>query len=245
MTQRSGPDEPAGSPDSPDHDRDALRGTIARDDPRALSLLTTEHFALQGLRASTISDASSRASLYMASISGTLIALSLLGTATRLGPPFVVTSLVVAPTLIFLGVATYARVLQSALEDTFYGMGINRLRHLYLELAPDLRPYLTQSDRDDVWGFLTNIGAGRGGPWQMMLTTAGSVGVINSVLTAGFGAGLLLELVRVPLRWGIVFGLVVFAASVWTYYWNQQRRWTAFSRAHPALFPSERPGQAP
>lgn len=207
-------------------------------DSRALSLLTTEHFALQGLRASTISDSSSRASLYMASISGTLVALSLLGSATRLGPAFVVAALVIAPTLIFLGIATYARVLQSALEDTFYGLGINRIRHLYLNLVPTARPYFVQSDRDDVWGVLANMSAERGGPWQLMLTTAGAVGVINSVLTGAFGAGLLLEMFNAPLGWGFAFGLLCFAGSTSLYYFHQQRAWYAFSRGHPALFPS-------
>lgn len=212
--------------------------TFPPTDPRAISLLTTEHFALQGLRASTISDSSSRAGLFMASISGTLVALSLLGNATHLGPLFVVSALVIAPTLIFLGVATYARVLQSSIEDIFYGLGINRVRHLYLELVPEYRPYFIQSDRDDTGGVLANMGASRGGVWQMLLTTAGSIGVINSVLIGAYGAGLLMALLKLSVPQALVSALLFFLTAVVLHSVHQQRVWSAFSRGHPALFPS-------
>ncbi|MFB9990494.1 hypothetical protein ACFFLM_00630 [Deinococcus oregonensis] len=217
----------------------AEQGSLPATDSRALSLLTTEHFALQGLRSSTISDSSSRASLYLASISGTLVALSLLGNATRLGPPFVIAALIIAPTLIFLGLATFARVLQSALEDAFYAMGINRIRHLYLELVPEFRPYLLQSDRDDIWGVLANMGSSRGGSGQMMLTTAGAIGIINSVLIGSFAAGLVLAVSPLPFAASLGLGLLVFGISAGLHYRAQQRAWQALTQRHPALFPSD------
>jgi hypothetical protein len=93
-----------------------------------ISMLTTEHFALQGARSATISDASGRASLYLSTVSGTLLALSLLGNATELGVPFVVAALVLAPTLIFLGVVTFVRVLESGLEDSLYARSLTAYR---------------------------------------------------------------------------------------------------------------------
>jgi hypothetical protein len=45
-------------------------------DPQALlTILTTEHFTLQGARGSTISESSARAALYVGAVSSALIAL--------------------------------------------------------------------------------------------------------------------------------------------------------------------------
>ena len=213
-------------------------------DPRAISMLTTEHFALQGLRSSTIADSSGRASLYLSAVSGTLVALSLLGNATHLGRPFVIAALLSGAVLIFLGFATFSRTLQSGIEDAFYAVGINRIRHLYLQVVPDYRAYFIQSDRDDIYGMLANMGAGRGGPWQMLLTTAGTLGTINSFFIGGLLAGLAVAVLGVAFPWAAGLGLGAFLLSVLLHFRHQQRAWFKFSREHPALFPSEdRPGE--
>ena len=109
-------------------------------DGRLIALLTTEHFTLQGARGVTTTEALGRTTLYLGSISGGLVALSLLGNATRLGLPFVVAALVLTPTLIFLGFVTFMRTLESSMEDTFYARGISQLRHAYFELVPGWHP---------------------------------------------------------------------------------------------------------
>ncbi|THF67876.1 hypothetical protein E7T06_18975 [Deinococcus sp. Arct2-2] len=76
-----------------------------------MTVVTTEHCALQGARSATIADSSSRAALFLSSVSGTLLALSLLSTAMGLGRAFLGAVLAAALPLIFLGVATFVRVL--------------------------------------------------------------------------------------------------------------------------------------
>jgi hypothetical protein len=44
-----------------------------------LTMLTTEHFTLQGARANTVSESTARAALYVGSLSASLVALGLLG----------------------------------------------------------------------------------------------------------------------------------------------------------------------
>jgi hypothetical protein len=216
-------------------------------DPRLLSVLTTEHSALQSSRFATISDSSSRASLYLGALSGALVALSLLGNATRLGPAFVVAALVLAPTLVFLGHATFVRVLESAVEDFMYGRGINRIRHYYLEVAPQLRPYLIQSDRDDGRGVMYNMGlapdARNQMPHnQMLFTTASTVGIINSVLAGAFAGGLLSLLPRVGLAGAFIGAAVVALLCSAAYTRMQRRAWSAFSARVPVQFPTDGPG---
>lgn len=203
-----------------------------------VSILTTEHFTLQGSRSATISDASGRASLYLGTLSGTLLALSLLGNATDLGVPFVVAALVLAPTLIFLGIVTFIRVLESGLEDSLYARGINRIRHYYLEVAPELKPYFILSDRDDMDGVLTNMGLTPGGRSQTFFTTASMIGVINSVLVGALVGGL----VRLALgsSVGVIFAVAVgsFLLSAWGHLWFQRRAWVRFGDRHPVRFPT-------
>lgn len=208
-----------------------------RTDAPVVSILTTEHFTMQGARSATVSDASSRASLYLGTLSGTLLALSLLGNATDLGRPFVIAAFVLAPTLVFLGTVTFLRTLELALEDSFYARGINRLRHYYLEAAPELRPYFVLSDRDDMGGVLANMGVARGGPLQMLLTTAGTVGVINSVVVGSLVGGTA-ALLGPGLLAVFVAAVTAFGLSAAAHLLYQRQAWYRFGDRHPPLFPS-------
>src|SRR5436305_5821888 len=115
-----------------------------RPDPRpaAVAILTTEHFTLQGARAATISESTGRATMFLSSVSGGLVALGLVATAAGVGAAFYAFALVVLPTLTFVGLVTFERVLQSGIEDYGYGRRIARLRGYYFETAPELTPYL-------------------------------------------------------------------------------------------------------
>ena len=88
--------------------------------PAAVAFVTTEHFTLQGARAQTISESSGRASTFLASVSGGLIALGLVATAAHIGTAFYVFALILLPTLAFVGLVTFNRALQTGLEDVAY-----------------------------------------------------------------------------------------------------------------------------
>ena len=99
-----------------------------------LTVLTTEHFALQGARSSTVSESSARAALYVGSVSSAVIALGFLRQASDFGGAFDVFPLVVLPTLYALGVFTFVRLIKSSIEDLLYSPAINRIRGFYREL---------------------------------------------------------------------------------------------------------------
>src|SRR5256885_7491172 len=113
-------------------------------DPRsaAVTFVTTEHFALQGARAATVAESTGRASMFLAAVSGGLVALGLVATASSLGAAFYGFGLVLLPTLAFVGFVTFGRSLQSSIEDTEYGRRIALLRRYYLEHAPEIAPYV-------------------------------------------------------------------------------------------------------
>ncbi len=166
---------------------DALTGT-PRPDPRpaAVTFVTTEHFTLQGARAATIAESTGRATVFLGSVSGGLIALGFLGQASHLGTAFYAFGLILLPTLTFLGLVTFRRVLQSGREDAVYAHRIAQLRAFYFEAAPEVTPYLLSvpaGQRLELQGLHTSA-------TQRFLTVAGTVAVITSVLT-GAAVGLL------------------------------------------------------
>jgi len=164
----------------------------ANTDPRpaAVTFVTTEHFTLQGARSSTIAEATGRATMFLGTVSGGLVALGLMATAAGIGAAFYAFGLILLPTLAFVGLVTFDRALQSGLDDHGYAQRIARLRGYYFEYAPELVGYLLSvppAERLRIQGF-------KGGRWQKFITVAGMVAVITAVL-AGSAAGLLAAVV--------------------------------------------------
>jgi hypothetical protein len=156
----------------------------------AATFATTEHFNLQTARAVTVSEANGRASIYLAALTGNLIALAFIGQMSRLGAAFYAFALILLPVLAFVGVVTFVRLVQSSIEDLAYAKRIALLRSFYLRVSPELEPYLV------VAGPSASAPADgeRLAPsaWQLTLTAAGMVAVVNSVVVAAC-AGLVLK----------------------------------------------------
>jgi hypothetical protein len=157
----------------------------------AVTIATTEHFNLQTARVATVSEANGRASIYLAALSSNLIALAFIGQISRLGTAFFAFALILLPVLAFMGAVTFQRLVQSSLEDIAYAQRIARLRAFYLGLAPELEPFLLVVDGPRAEGLLDHKRLGPSA-WQLMLTTAGMVGVVNSAVI-GACAGLAVE----------------------------------------------------
>ena len=124
--------------------------------------------------------------MFLGAVSGGLVALGLIATASRVGTAFYTFGLVLLPALAFVGLVTFERALQSGIEDLGYARRIALLRGYYFDEAPELTPYLMsvpEPDRLNVLG----LWAGRR---QEFRTVAGMVAVITTVL-AGSGTGLL------------------------------------------------------
>jgi len=149
-----------------------------------VTMITTEHYNLQTGRSMTVADANGRCTLFIGAVSGALIAIAFTGQVSRMGTAFFVFSLVLVPSLLLMGLITFERVLQSGIEDLTYARGITRIRHLYLEHAPQLRPSFLLAADDDSRRPMLKVGI-RPSWWQVFLTTAGMLAAINSVLLGG------------------------------------------------------------
>jgi len=171
----------------------------------AATFATTEHFNLQTARAATVSEANGRASIYLAALSSNLIALAFIGQMSRLGTAFYAFALILLPVLAFVGAVTFVRLVQSSNEEIAYAHRIGLLRTFYLRLSPELEPYLVTTRRT------------RSAPsaWQLTLTAAGMIAVINSVVLAAC-AGLAIKAagvdsLAIPVVCGAVIGAGAFA----------------------------------
>jgi hypothetical protein len=195
--------------------------------PAAVNFVTTEHFTLQGARSQTIAESTGRASMFLSAVSGGLVALGLIATASNVGAAFYAFGLILLPTLAFVGLVTFDRALQSGIEDYGYTRRIARLRGYYFQYAPELVGYLLSvppTERLRIQGL-------RGGRWQGFLTVAGMVGVVTAVL-AGSTAGLLAAVVSghslvVALVAGV---LVAVVALIWLMRY-QRSTWERVSTA--------------
>ena len=185
----------------------------------------------------TIAEANGRSSLFVGAVSSGLVALAFVGQISHLGTAFFVFSLVVLPTLLFMGLITFERVLQAGTLDIVYARGINRIRHLYLEYAPQMQPYFILSSHDDRGEALGQEAMHTS--WvQVFLSMAGMMAVINSVLAGSF-VGLLLAALTLPLVVTTSAGVVTFLVSVGLHQRYQWRQWMRLERHLPVLFPSQ------
>jgi hypothetical protein len=130
-------------------------------------------------RAITVSEANGRASIYLAALSSNLIALAFIGQISQLGVAFYAFALILLPVLAFVGTVTFLRLVQSSIEDIAYAHRIALVRSYYLRISPELEPYLIA-----LRGPRRAPSHGAPGAWQLTLTVAGMVAVVNSVVVA-------------------------------------------------------------
>jgi hypothetical protein len=206
--------------------------------PEIMQMMTTEHYNLQSARSLALSDANGRAGLFLGTVSSTLIALAFVGNIThigaQLGIAFFVFALVLFPSLFFLGLVTFDSVLQSAIEDAICVRGISRIRHLYVELAPEMQEYFILPTHDDATGIFR-----RARWWQSFLTLAGILAVINSILAGVFTGLLLAQLFAWSLLLCLMASMAVFVVILLAQLRYQFTQWRASIGQLKVLFPQE------
>src|SRR5687768_3614976 len=123
------PLETGGEPDPASSSRRPL------DDPRALQILSTEHWSLLTARSLVYNEAFARAGMFLAFLSATLLVLGLISNATGFSDGFLTVAAFVLALDLFVGLATLGRIINASSEDLRYLQGMNRLRHAYFEIA--------------------------------------------------------------------------------------------------------------
>jgi hypothetical protein len=199
--------------------------------------LLTEQFVLESARGITVAESSSRSALYLTTLSSSLVGFGFLA-HTPFAIPFLAA---IIPVVVLLGAFTYARLVETSLEDVAALAAMQRIRRFYGTLLPEAETYFTMPFGPHATNELLDIG--RPPSWHRLLFTMSSaIGLVNSIV-AGAGIAILVDQVALPddasVGWGIV-AAVVFAAGHMAYqvrnYAGVHRliaRFEAFDRRDP------------
>jgi hypothetical protein len=199
--------------------------------PAWITLLTTEHYNLQTQRAATISEANGRASIFLGALSAGLIALGFQGAAAGRSAGTTIFGVLVLSSLAFLGVVTFARCLEISIDDWQFSLRITALRAAYAQLVPDLAGLLlAATGAEQATAMLTT----RRQPFQLMLSVAGSIGVITSIV-AGSDVGVLTYGLGAPLAAAIPAATVTTLLAIRASLRFQHARWKGATATETVL----------
>jgi hypothetical protein len=152
--------------------------------PQLLTVLTTEHFALQGTRGVATAEAMSRCSLYVATLSSGLVAIGFASNHAFLG--YFLAG--VLPLVATVGVVTFVRLVALSVDDLRLMRDIERIHSYYSALSPTAALYFPHVDTTDLNALLTFSGR-RASALQIFSSAAAMVALLNSAVV---GAGVTL-----------------------------------------------------
>ena len=179
-----------------------------------VQILATEHWSRLATRSITYGAIFSRTSIFLTVVSAAVVALALVGQATDFGDRFYVFALLVLPVALFIGIATFIRLIDAWLEDFWLVYGMNRLRHAYLAIAPELEPNFVTGHHDDPQGVYETYGPHtQMRLYRLLASTHMVVGVIDGAL-AGVIVGLFAATLGAGPALSIVTGAVGTSVSI-------------------------------
>jgi hypothetical protein len=162
------------------------------DDPRAVDILTTEHWSLLSARTLGYQEMFGRATIFVAVLSGIIVALALLTQVTRFAREALAFALLLIAIVLFIGIATFVRCVAINYDDARWVRGMSLLRRAYLEMVPELEQFFITAHEPD-----TDRGALRHGSPQhlrnlasSLTTTSGVVAALNSILAGALACDL-------------------------------------------------------
>lgn len=206
-----------------------------------LQILATEHWALLATRSLSWNESFSRAGMFLTVLSGAVVSLALVAQATSFSSGFVLFAVLILPVVLVMGGATFVRLVEVNNEDMRWVVGMNRLRHAYIEMEPELEPYFTSGWTDDVAGLERTYGIVEQGTgfWHGFITTPATVGFVNATVGGVLAAIAVVELVGTTMEstLAVAVGLVVFVAAIVVQIAFGQRSSRRYQENHRAIFP--------
>jgi len=208
-----------------------------------LQILSTEHWSLLASRSLAWNESFTRASMFLSTLTGSIVALSLIGGVDGFNDAFFVVALVLLPVDLFVGIGTWLRMGGSNYHDAIAIAGMNRIRAAYLEIAPDLAPYFVMGVHDDAAGIgitmavppgtapIVHLIAGT--PTLVMVLNAIVAGAIAAIAAFRFGG----TEAPVTVLLAIAVAAIVLAAELG----SARRKMIQGQRALNPMFPTPAP----
>jgi hypothetical protein len=195
-----------------------------------MTALTTEHFVLQTAASTTVTEASARATLYLMTLTSSLVAIGFTS-GTEAFAPLVST---VIPVIVVLGIFTVVRLVDTGVENVAMLTSIGRIRSFYRTLSPEAPSYFPSRSPGEAGDPSAPVAASwppssrARRTWmgsKGMFTMASMIAVPNSVVA---GAGVTLGVTRLSSRpAGFVVGSVLVVVALGVFYWYQNLRYQA------------------
>jgi hypothetical protein len=165
------------------------------EDPRAITILSTEHWSLLSSRGLAYNEAFIRGGMFLTFLSMSFVALALLAQGMTFGTQFLTIAAVVLAFDLVIGLATVGRINGANVDDLRAAHGMARIRHAYTQIAPITERYFTTPTHDDVASVLLTYGAppstGLAFVMYALTTSGGMIGLIvcmvGGVLAAVLG----------------------------------------------------------
>jgi hypothetical protein len=186
--------------------------------------LLTEHFVLESARGITVNESSSRASLYLMTLSSSLVAFGFLS-STPIAFGFLG---VIIPVVFLLGIFTYERLVETSLEDVVALASIQRIRRYYSTLLPGADVYFPLPGEEGAPNEL--LDTGRRASWRgIFFTTSSAIAVVNSIV-AGSGIALALDVLAFTGLQAILIALIAAIVMAVLHGIYQVRRYATMKR---------------
>lgn len=165
----------------------------------------------------TISEGSSRVQIFLTTLSTLLVALAFVGQATEFGTPFYTFALTILPAMLVVGFATFMRVVQTQLDEAYFGIAINRIREHYKTLHPDAESLMIVPTTIGLQAVRAEAALEKRRPrFQALFMISGMVAFVEA-LVAGAFVGLLINRVFEDAGvWAVAFGIVTAVGVVAT-----------------------------
>jgi len=172
--------------------------------------LAAEQSTLQAARSALVVESNARTVSFLTTISAGMVTLALVSQVSRFGEIFFLFALVLIPILGFIGVSAYVRMIQLDFADVVYTSAINRIRHFYVQTAPEIEQYLSFPAFDDERSIFRSRVIYTGFIWTELSYPSGLILVINSLLAGALCALLFIALLQVQVFPAVGAGLIVF-----------------------------------
>ena len=202
-----------------------------KESPAFMSALVTEHFALQSVASSTISESGSRAAIYLSALSSGLVAIGFASSSPR---ALAALAFSVFPTVFILGYFTIVRLIDTSVQNIVALRRIEVIRRYYASLQPAAPAYF-EPDR-------TAEGA-RGVRYRsgsILFTMASMIILVNSVLGGATIALFCALVVTLSIPFAAAIGALAGVALLLLGLWYEYRRLNPLISG-PVPAPQEKP----
>ncbi len=183
------------------------------DDPRAVQILSTEHWSLLSARSLAYNEAFTRGGMFLSFLSMSFVALALLSQAMSFDQQFLVIAAIVLAFDLIIGLTTYGRIIGANADDLRAVHGMSRIRHGSTQIAPIVTPYFVTGTHDDPDGVMISYGSPPStypGVVLYGITTSGGMIALIASMVGGVLAGVM------ALIFGGSAGLAIIVALIGT-----------------------------